>query len=446
MATVKYRVKDSKKNPTPVYVRFRHGIEHDYEMPTGIVVFKEHWSKAKEQIKLSDKSTDVFDIVNPKLRDFKNCILDQFSISQANGVTINKAWLENVLQVFFNRTVGNTAENKSIYFSDFAEWHINRAKVELIPKTSKPRSIRTIQDYNTTLKKLKHYEKVKNVRLKHLDVDRNFHRDFIAYCQEYHKNNYKTIGGEIDNIRLFLRQAELEGYKVSKDYEKGLLFSPDNETHDIAFTTDDIQKIANHDFSENERLDNARDWLVIGIWTGLRVSDLLNLSEKDVNDDFFELENRKTGIFVVIPIHEDVQKILDKRKGFPRKISCQKFNDYIKEVAEVVGLVVMVKGSRKVETVVKGYKDKPVTEYRKKVDMYPKYELVSSHICRRTFATYHYGKLDTLTIMKITGHKTEKQFLEYVKITPRQHAEKMKEMWQNMQKNERRQFRRKRMP
>jgi integrase len=54
---------------------------------------------------------------------------------------------------------------------------------------------------------------------------------------------------------------------------------------------------------------------------------------------------------------------------------------------------------------------------------YPKYELVSSHVCRRSFATKLYRKIDTLTIMKITGHKTEKQFLEYIKITPKEYAE-----------------------
>ena len=45
--------------------------------------------------------------------------------------------------------------------------------------------------------------------------------------------------------------------------------------------------------------------------------------------------------------------------------------------------------------------------YRKKTGIYKKHELVSSHICRRSFATNLYGKIDTLTIMKITGHKTE---------------------------------------
>jgi hypothetical protein len=33
--------------------------------------------------------------------------------------------------------------------------------------------------------------------------------------------------------------------------------------------------------------------------------------------------------------------------------------------------------------------------------------------------------------MAITGHKTETQFLKYIKITPKENAEKLKEYWEN---------------
>jgi hypothetical protein len=33
--------------------------------------------------------------------------------------------------------------------------------------------------------------------------------------------------------------------------------------------------------------------------------------------------------------------------------------------------------------------------------------------------------------MKITGHKTEAQFLSYIKITPKEYAEKLKAYWKN---------------
>ena len=77
---------------------------------------------------------------------------------------------------------------------------------------------------------------------------------------------------------------------------------------------------------------------------------------------------------------------------------------------------------------------KEETIHRKVMGIYPKHELVSSHICRRTFATLLYGEVDTMTIMKITGHQTERQFLGYIKITPKEYAEKLKAYWKSLKK------------
>ena len=120
---------------------------------------------------------------------------------------------------------------------------------------------------------------------------------------------------------------------------------------------------------------------------------------------------------------------MNKRNGsFPRKISDQRFNEYIKIIAEKAGLTQYVEGAKITEFKI-NENGKEVKIHRKQFKKYPKYELVTSHICRRSFATNLYGKIDTLTIMKITGHKTERQFLEYIKITPKEYAIKLKELW-----------------
>ena len=55
-----------------------------------------------------------------------------------------------------------------------------------------------------------------------------------------------------------------------------------------------------------------------------------------------------------------------------------------------------------------------------------KYELVSSHTGRRSFATNAYlAEIPTLDIMAITGHRTEKSFLKYIKVSKSQFAEKI---------------------
>ncbi|MCG8729571.1 hypothetical protein, partial [Tenacibaculum finnmarkense] len=57
-----------------------------------------------------------------------------------------------------------------------------------------------------------------------------------------------------------------------------------------------------------------------------------------------------------------------------------------------------------------------------------------SHTCRRSFATNLYGKIDNSTIMGITGHKTEKEFLKYIKVTSTKHADNLQKLYNQQEK------------
>ena len=61
-------------------------------------------------------------------------------------------------------------------------------------------------------------------------------------------------------------------------------------------------------------------------------------------------------------------------------------------------------------------KTKKWNEETKRFDYgnYPLYEIISSHVCRRSFATHNYAKIPTPIIMAVTGHKTEKEILNYI--------------------------------
>ena len=86
-------------------------------------------------------------------------------------------------------------------------------------------------------------------------------------------------------------------------------------------------------------------------------------------------------------------------------LSNQKFNDYLKELAQRADLTELVQTTR-----TKG--GRKVTTTR------PKWELVTTHTARRSFATNAYkGGVSTVDIMKMTGHKTETSFMRYIKVT-----------------------------
>jgi len=186
-----------------------------------------------------------------------------------------------------------------------------------------------------------------------------------------------------------------------------------------------LKQVKNMPIVGNENLKHARDWFIIGCYTGQRISDLMRMNKKmictktDIEGEefkFIELTQEKTGSRVTIPLMDEVEEILNKYNGdFPPVFSSDKssndtlFNRYIKKVCKLAGINEIVKGLVFNEE-----------ENRNEIKDTEKYNLISSHTCRRSFATNFYGnpKLPTPIIMAITGHKTEKTFLDYIKKDP----------------------------
>jgi integrase len=433
MATINFKIQEkAKSDPTKIYIRLK-GKDFDYNVPTELLVSKKEWSNSKQKTKsLAESDSKKLDI-NKTLKDLKNYIVDELNNDQKEGFSIDKKWLTGKINLFSNKSSNNNTD-VNFFFTSYIFQFIETSKNRTNKRTGQKLKLRTIQDFEDTSNKLKLYEQKIGKRIKIIDVDLKFHKDFIEFLRNELLLGENTIGAKIDNLKSFLRDAELNKIKVDPIFKSKNFYSPSSETQDIYFDEDEITKLKNHDFEFDSYLDNARDWLLIGLWTGLRISDLLSITKKDIKDGYLDNTNFKTNIPVTIPLHPHVKEIINKRSGeLPRKITDQSFNDYIKEISEIVGFNEVVLGSKM--CVMLDSNNKPLLDkkgnkiHRKKQGMYSKYELVTSHICRRSFATNLYGKLDTLTIMKITGHKTEKQFLSYIKITPKHHAEKLKNFW-----------------
>lgn len=117
---------------------------------------------------------------------------------------------------------------------------------------------------------------------------------------------------------------------------------------------------------------------------------------------------------MVIPLHPIVVEVLQKYQGnIPNSISNQKMNLYVKEIAEAAEINQPI-----VRSITRGNKREETIQY--------KHQMISSHTARRSFATNAYlGGVPTISIMKITGHRTEKAFMKYIKISQQENADKL---------------------
>jgi hypothetical protein len=152
------------------------------------------------------------------------------------------------------------------------------------------------------------------------------------------------------------------------------------------------------------------------------VSDLLKLNELNIQGNNLIVTTQKTKTPIAIPIMSQVDEVLKRRSGFPRKLSDQKFNEYIKEVCRLAQIDTPTKGAKRTRVVDPLKRRKHGYTTRKIDGVYPKFELVASHTCRRSFASNYYGKIPTAIIRAITCHSTEREFLNYIQVSPEEHA------------------------
>lgn len=416
MASLKYFIKGTG-NPATIYFRFLHGRQIDFKKSTTLLIDPKYWNNSKGEVRQIAENNDKKNLQN-KLNNLKSYILNQFNDSYSSGVTISSEWLANKVNNHFNQNI----EVDFNYFTDYAEYYFKNLTSKVLKNGKTGVSASTIKKYRTTIVKVKDFEKYHKIRVKIIDVNLKFHKDFIDFLHNVQKLNFNTTGKYLNFVKTICWDAKKYGLKIHKDLENGELRPPSEKVSFVTLSEDEIQKIFEYNLNDSPYLNNARNWLIIGLWTGARVSDLLNFTNKNIKNDFIEFTAQKTGERIILPLHIQVQKIIEKLHGnFPRHISDQKFNVYIKEVCKRAGINKTVNGSKLTE-LKKGI-------WRKVNGSFEKWELLSSHVCRRSFATNHYGELPTPVIMAITGHTTEKMFLNYIGKTAKDNAEVLKQYW-----------------
>lgn len=413
---LKYFIVKGKNKYLSIYVRFWDSNRVDQKTRTGISVVYDDWSEKKQRIKIKPTNNDA-DLLNNKLNELEDFVVKKFNLDNANNNTISKTWLKESVFDFFGRVPEN--EEYKAFLVPWVKKFIKEAPKRLY--RGKKIKERSVKNYDAALNKLEAFEKHKKKQYKFEDINLVFHREFITFCREIEKLNDNSIGSIISRIKTFCKEIEMEGYTVNPQYKSSNFNAPTNETFDTYLNDDEINKIYEHDFSDSEKLDNTRDLFIIGLRTGLRISDFLRITKENILDNnVINITTQKTQQNLTIPIHPQFQKILNKRGGnFPKRISDQKFNEYVKEVCKDVGLKEKIFGS-KMNSETK----------RKEAKVYEKHELISSHSCRRSFASNLFkAGFEPSAIMKATGHKSEAQFIKYIKLSQDEHIKRLSEYW-----------------
>ena len=441
MATVAYLLQ-SERNPSNIYLRLSIENKKVFKRKSGYVIDPKRWSSFNKG-KVSDKKFTIVGKVGlpmvarttddknkgirDKLKTLSEAVLDNYNDAVKNSVAFNGEWLQEQIDKYHGK-VEVTDVDSFVYQI--------QAYIDFLPRKKLNNgkdgaTAGTIQKQKSFKTKIEQYQEYKGKKFKVSDISPKWVTEFERYLFEVEKLNPNTIGRNIRHLKTVCRFAGNNEVTIHKGLGEIKSYKIKREVVYLSF--DELGLIEKKTF-EREALNNAKDWLLIGCYIGQRVSDLLKLTNKNLTTvagmGMISIKQQKTGKQVMIPVHQKVKAILKKNDGrFPRKIADQKFNKYIKDVCKLAGIDEATQGGKMVT-------DKKAKITRKQFGLFPKYELVSSHICRRSFASNFYGEIPTSLLKDITAHSTEQQFLAYIGKSSTDSALQVAEYWSRQAVNE----------
>lgn len=408
MATVKFLYR-STKDYGDITIRLSHLNKIDLFANTGYKSNKAFWFDSRDNKLPYPKGRDVqAKADNLKLVNLEKHILEHFNEDYNSGVSIDKEWLVDVIDVFFLRKVRSNTHSE--YLIDNIQYLIDNSQYRTNNKGGIGVSKSRIADYKTCIRLTEEFSKQTRKKYKVRDVSEAFAREFEKWFVEEKGLTLNYARRNLNVIKAACKEGQINGIETSLSLSRISTATTKNE-YVIYLNDTDLSKI-NKLQCDNKRLNNAKKWILLGCQLGQRGEDLLNLNEGNINvfngKKYFEFTQKKTSKAIKIPIHEEISKILEA--GFPYKVSLQKLNEAIHDVCELAEINEEIEGAKKIKN-------------RNVIDFYPKYKLISSHSLRRSFASNYYGKINTNLLISITGHTTERMFLNYIGKTTMDYAD-----------------------
>jgi len=261
----------------------------------------------------------------------------------------------------------------------------------------------TLLAYDQLLNNLRIFKDGRSLELQDLDLDRL--RAFIAHLwdQNYSKGQVNKLQNKLVALLNDCRDNQLPVNKAYKS-NKWRVGQPRSSKNKIVLTEVEVRKIEEVELPDN--WDEVRDRFLIGLYTGQRFSDFIRFNQDTVQTfngkDYLHFTQAKTKSELKIPMTDKIESIFEKYDGYPPTMTAPHFNRTIKKIAEEAGINQEVKQFREYKDGIEGTKSK-------------KFELITSHVCRRTFVTLALRKrMSPGDVMKISGHSNLKMLSEYV--------------------------------
>ncbi len=409
-------VLDRPQLDTPTFIVLLYRFNNTrLKYPTGKKIIPAQWDASKQRAyanQTTRKDRQPFVDLNTIIGRYQVAVeelANEFALSKTAFTAENfKTHLNDRL-----KPKSVKAKKPRLTFTEFAEQFSSDCESgKRLTAQNRRYSPNPINDYRKTVRVLQRYQAQHPARLDFDAFTLTFYNRFKKYLttEGYSLN---TVGALIKNIKILLKQSHRDGLHTNTAFQHEDFKKFAEDVDNIYLSEGELQRLYDLDLTKHPKLDRVPDLFLIGSYTGLRFSDFTKLKPGNVTHggQMLNVVTRKTGQRVCIPLNPKVAAILTKYAyQLPRPISNQRFNGYLKGLTQKAGFTEPVQRSR--------------TEGGTKITRnQEKWEVVTTHTARRSFATNAYrAGVPTTDIIKLTGHKTETSFMKYIKVTAEETA------------------------
>jgi integrase len=379
-----------------VPIRFSLSYGSRFMSFTGHRIDSDQWSKGRVKSSHTHASQ-----INKALLDLKKELED----------LCYNAWDKNIKLT--NRYISsNIRKNKQSEkgFFDHLEKFIEQGEKKWQPGT--------VTKFKTMKAHLEAFSKEKKIKVDYENLDADFFEKFLDFYFDPKRNYINSyVRKNIKFITQFLIWATKMGYNKNLDFKEWKLETGNRKETSrnkaIALTNQEFYQLWKMKIP-NESKRRIRDFLVLACSTGLRFSDLRALKKSDIDyvQKIITCTTQKTGEEAMIPLNVFSETILKRYRSSPSMnskgvemafptISNQKTNKALKDLCKEAGMNQMI-------TTVHYQRNKRIDEVK------PKYELVTSHVGRKTYVTLLvWLGVESEIIMGLTTHKSHEMLEQY---------------------------------
>lgn len=323
------RAKINANNLCPLTCRITNENQRK-EFSTGIFINPEYWNASKQKAHPPNKGNTQ---INTQLSLIKQDINQAFLFLQVQDREFD------VDDIYRQYKGENIKQDKSI--TEMFHLHITKQEKLIGISTTKVSLAKFYQTQTHVKSFIKHQYKKNDYLLK--DMTMAFITEFEFYLKAEKQFKQNTVHKTIQRFKQIVKLAVGLDYLAKDPF---LLYKNRKPKKQVVFLSkEELETLEKHQFA-SERLQQVADMFIFCCYTGLAYTEMSNLKANDIqtgydSNKWIHIHRQKTKRDYDIPLLSKAESILDKYRTETQLlpvITNQKFNSYLKEIAEIVGI------------------------------------------------------------------------------------------------------------